>query len=391
MATDEVNGALQNEAQNTLINNNDNNAQFGERVKKHGSINRYLDNYNRTRFKLMFWDLIRLVLIAFLIGLLHKNLTGDTFFNSIGKAYTKTSFTSKTETEIAVEGGYVVWEGVKNFSEEFIKAYAGNKTLIDLLPNYWKDLKTLLLIPQQFILNNFADNFNKAIEATGIIDYISLSFYPIDKEKNLLKDVDFKPFDSVFNFVNLVFWFLILSYVLTIYQLYAQKRLINASLNYLYVPKWALWTFFNRNKKAYMYCKLLDFQLNKAVNSQGSEMAVSNIFDLGENFINDKIEFKEIPKHFLKMYDYKKVVYIQNDQTVAHEIERQKQEKKEKAKAKKEKAKIEKSKPKKTTSNNSNNERLDDLEEKVEEVEEVVEEIKEANKLDLDALDNFEE
>lgn len=362
------------------FSNDDANSQWGGRVKKHGSINRYMDNHLRTRKGLMLFDLLVIISISILVGVIYKNTIafGLPFTEAFNVAMVKFDVNIRTETTFEYIGIY--WQGFKDFTKEFIAVYFGNKNLINAGPGIGHDLYIISLPVSEFLLNGLVDVVNSIFSVIGLTPH--LDFLPILKF-DFAGSVDYSPYSGIFSFATYVFYFMIFFFILTFYQLYAQKKLINAALIYLYVPKWALWAFFNRDKNAFMYCKLLDHQLNKAVNSQSSEMAVSNIFNLGEDFINDKIEFKEIPKNFLKFYDYKKVVYIRNEQYVAKDIEQKKAEEKERKKQLKQ--------SKKAVSNNSNDDRIDDLEDKIEEVEEEVEKIVESNKLDLDDLDNFEE
>lgn len=235
----------------------DNNKEIGQRVRKYTLVNIFFDNYLRVN-KSMFitFYLKYLIIFTFLIDYIYNKL--------FLKLPTKENLNMILNDYIS----FIFHIGTYIFSSFFEKV---NFLLIEILN-----------------IRNF--------------EMYYVNIYPLKMQV-----------------VNIITMYIItitifIYYILIFYQYLTQRDLFNATFTQYYVPLWCLYIYSQRNKKHYIFIKLIKHQKQNNIISIYSENILKNIFNLENIELDkkDKIDIHLTPKKLFLIYDYYKLTYTIN-------------------------------------------------------------------------------
>ena len=289
----------------------DKNSIISERVRKHSLVGRYYDNKLRLNYKLITIDLLKLHVLFVIIFLI--------FYNKM-----------------------II--GVDN-NEELIRMTTTQFGLVCVAVIEKITNNTIILVNNIFYLLNTYSN-----------EVIINEF----KKVVMLSEEERLPFQHWIAIITFDLCLFII-FLFSAYRLFTSKILLLSQLSNHYIPLWALYHFYKRNKLGYFYSKLITHQDNKTISNHMAKNVLSNLFD---NFKHidlkqqDKVEIIFELKKFI-FYDFFKVSYKINEEVSIV----------------------------KNNDNNSNDnvkEDIEELEEHIEEVEEKVDKNKSSKGKDKD-------
>jgi len=240
---------------------------IGERVRKHIQINRYYDNYLRSNFPLMIFD--------FIVGLI--------LFTIISLYYINT----------------MEW---------------GLSNLLDMFSYMGRQFSEVAQVSIYYISNNYGTRINLLIESTGILDYVNLSYYPIEKFELELEEI---LVPNSFYYSLIFYCVFMFFYFATVFYLYfAQKQLKNSGITTYYIPLIFAFRYFQRYKHNRIYVKLIPYlnEVNYSSPIKGRKI-ISFLFKLDQSKLTSKDKFLivEDPKRFFVFFDYVDLSYTIND------------------------------------------------------------------------------
>lgn len=240
----------------------DSNKKIGERIKRYSLVNNYFDNYLRVNKKRFFYDYVKYTFIYSFIAIVVLYMT----------------FSNKSFGDII---RLVLNEYMQMFK------YAG----ISILNSVNSEVN--------IVLKEFA-NFND----------IQIPIFKNELRTSFTLEI----------IVSVITIFVLIYFLVILYQYLIQRDLFNSTLTQYYVPIWGIFFYFNRDKNHYIYVKLIKHMKQNNIISIYSNQILRNIFHLDKHKLkkNDKVEIDLIPKKFLGFYDYYILTYTINKEDISN-------------------------------------------------------------------------
>lgn len=239
----------------------DSNKHIGQRIKRYSLVNNYFDNYLRLNKKRFFYDYVKFTFIYSFVGIVFLYMT-----------FSKKSF------------GDIIRLVLNEYMQMF--KYAG----ISIYNSINKEIN--------IVLKEFA-NFNE----------LQLPIFKNELRTSFTLEI----------IIGVITIFVLIYFLVILYQYLIQRDLFNSTLTQYYVPIWGIPFYFNRDKNHYIYVKLIKHMKQNNIISIYSNQILRNIFHLDKHQIkkNDKVEIDLIPKKFLGFYDYYILTYTINKEDIS--------------------------------------------------------------------------